>query len=246
MSSATHPSPSSSPAPNTSSPSRRIRPVHHPQPHATPPCPNLRTSALPPHDISPLPHTPPPVLPSSQKNTHSTRQTHMNTHTQSASPINRGGCCAPNPGHRPLRPSPPRQQPKPIHWQALFSYKSATAVAVLAEKLATNTFAAATSSLPVQIQQHPGTCSPFFSYKSATAVAVFAVKLATNLFAAAMNSLQVQIQNHPPLAVPSCTPHPPVGQTIPLPRYIIIPTPRPPSPMHPHSQPAKISPVPEI
>ena len=41
------------------------------------------------------------------------------------------------------------------HWQTLFSYKPATAVAVLAEKIATKLLAAATKSLPVQIQNHP-------------------------------------------------------------------------------------------
>ena len=84
----------------------------------------------------------------------------MNTHTQPASPINRGGCCAPNPAHQPPRPSPPREQPKHKHWQSLFSYESATAVAVLAGKIATKLFAAAMKSLPLQIQKHPPLAVP--------------------------------------------------------------------------------------
>ena len=60
----------------------------------------------------------------------------------------------------PLRPpsTTPIENPAPQNrhkqWQSRSSYKSATAVAVLAVKIATNIFAAATNSLPVQIQKH--------------------------------------------------------------------------------------------
>ena len=60
----------------------------------------------------------------------------------------------------PLRPpsTTPIENPAPQdrhkQWQSRSSYQSATAVAVLAVKIATNIFAAATNSLPVQIQKH--------------------------------------------------------------------------------------------
>ena len=47
--------------------------------------------------------------------------------------------------------SPPREQLRHEHWQTVFSYDSATAVAVLAEKIATKLFTTAMKSLPVQI-----------------------------------------------------------------------------------------------
>ena len=51
-------------------------------------------------------------------------------------------------------PTQPREQPKRKHWQTHFSYKSATAVAVLAGEIATKSFAAAMKSLPLQIQNY--------------------------------------------------------------------------------------------
>ena len=57
-------------------------------------------------------------------------------------------------------PSPPREQPeRQCHWQTLFSYNSATAVAVLADKIATKLFAAATETLPLQIQTRSTPCN---------------------------------------------------------------------------------------
>ncbi len=58
-------------------------------------------------------------------------------------------------------PSSPREQPEhQYHWQTLFSYNSAAAVAALADKIATELLAAATKSLPLQLQDHPPLAAP--------------------------------------------------------------------------------------